>query len=50
MSGKAKPLLLLILIWLVPLVFLSLGHWPFGLLIAIVATLWLYLERRDRMR
>jgi hypothetical protein len=50
MSGKAKPLLLLILIWLVPLVFVSLGYWPFGLLIAIGATLWFYLDRRDRRR
>jgi hypothetical protein len=37
-----------VLAWVVPLAFLSAGHWPFGLLIAILVTLWVVLDARDR--
>lgn len=48
--GVAHPLLLLALVWLVPLISFSLGHWPFGLLIAVGATLWRHLDWRNRSR
>jgi hypothetical protein len=38
----------LLVAWLVPLAFLAAGHWPFGLFIAILVTLWVVLDARDR--
>ena len=38
---------LLVLAWVAPLAFLGAGHWPFGLLIAILVTLWVVLDARS---
>jgi hypothetical protein len=36
-----------VLAWVAPLAFLGAGHWPFGLLIAILVTLWVVLDARS---
>jgi hypothetical protein len=37
-----------LLIWAVPIAFLLAGHWPFGLMPALLITIWVGLSGRDR--